>query len=167
MPELTNEGYPDIPFNQPEVLQPKKKKSKKVLLSVLIIAFVIIGIVGVGFVNKIQHFRHGGPLGFMMDKMTEGIDLDANQKSQVDAIKEEIKTKMESKKDSHKKGMEEFEGLFRQSTLTKQQLIDLQSKREADREETKSFMMDELIKFHDLLNQTQRDKVADKIQDFH
>src|SRR5438876_326886 len=134
MPEITNEGYPDTPFNQPEVQQPKKKKSRKVLFSVLIIAFVIVGIVGVGFAKKVKNFHDHGPLGFMIEKMTEGIDLDANQKSQVDAIKEEIKTKMESKKDSHKKGMEEFEGLFRQSTLTKQQLVDLQAKREADRD---------------------------------
>ena len=166
MSDITKEGYPDIPFNQPEVLQPKKKKNRKVLFSVLIVAFVILGIVGVGFVNKIQQFRHGGPLGMMIEKMTEGIDLDANQKTQVDQIKAEIKAKMEAKKDSRKQGMEEFEGLFRQSTLTKQQLIDLQAKREADKEEMKSFMIDELIKFHDLLNQSQRDKVGDKIKEF-
>src|SRR5258706_5071456 len=102
MPEITNEGYPDIPFNQPEIIQPKKKKSKKIIITILVVILVTIGIVGVGFAKKMKNFHDHGPLGFMIEKMTEGIDLDANQKTQVDQIKQEIKDKIESRKDSHK-----------------------------------------------------------------
>jgi Spy/CpxP family protein refolding chaperone len=164
MSDITNTAGP---VNEPPVKEvPKKKRNRKVIISVLVVCLIAVGVVGVGFAHKMHQFHQEGPWGFIIDKLSEGIDLNATQKTQVDQIKAEIKAKMEAKKDDHKKGMEEFEGLFRQSTLTKQQLIDIHAKREQDREDMKSFMMDEVIKFHDLLTDQQRNKVADKMKDF-
>jgi Spy/CpxP family protein refolding chaperone len=154
-------------FNEPveEIPAPKKKKGKKVLISSVIVFFLIVAVAGISFAKKMGQM-HDGPLGFMIEKMTKDLDLNADQKTQVDKIKDEIKTRMEANKQDHKQTAGDFANLFKQSTLDKQQLLDLEAKREKNREDMKSFMMDELIKFHDLLTQTQRDKVADKIKEF-
>ncbi len=153
-------------FNDPveEIPAPKKRKGKKVLISFLVF-FLIVAVAGIGFAKKMGRM-HDGPLGFMIEKMTKDLDLNADQKSQVDKIKDEIKAKMDANKQDHKQSAEDFSNMFRQNTLDKQQVLDLESKREKDREDMKSFMVDELIKFHDLLTQSQRDKVADKIKEF-
>lgn len=171
MSEIKNEEYPNIPFNSDEnnaeTPKPKKKKSMKIFLSVMVVIFVIVGIAGVGFAKKIKNFHDHGPLGFMMEKMTEDLDLSVQQKADVQKIKDEIKAKMDSKKEDHKSMGEDMGNMFRQSTLDKQKILDLAASREKNREEMKSFMIDELIKFHDLLTDAQRNKVADKMKDFH
>jgi len=158
MSDLFNDQVEEIPA-------PKKKKGKKVIVISIIVFFLIVAVAGITFAKKMGRM-HEDPIGFMIEKMTKDLDLTADQKTQVDKIKDEIKTKMDAKKQDHKQSAEDFSNLFRQSTLDKQQLLDLESRREQDRADMKSFMADELVKFHDLLTQSQRDKVADKIKEF-
>lgn len=157
--------------NNPEAETPKKplrKKSKRRIALVLLLAVIIVvSVVGIGFANKMKHFRDDGPLVFMMEKMTEDLNLNDQQKKSVQDIKDEIKAKMESrKKADHESTMTEFENAFRQDNLDKTTLETIASKREADKQEMKSFFEDELIKFHGILTSEQRNKVADKMKDF-
>ncbi len=158
-------------FNDPVQLPPapKMNKGKKIFISSIIVVVILVAAVAVGY-SQMMRNNHGGPLGMMLDKITKDLNLSSDQKTQVDQIKAEIKAKMDAKrdanKDAHKKSAEDFANLFKQSTLDKQALQDLASQRDKDREDMKSFMMDELIKFHDLLTPEQRDKVAGKIMDF-
>lgn len=148
------------------LIKPERKKIlKKVLLfSVL---FVLIASLGGGLVvaQKVKQFRDRGPLFFMMEKITKELDLNENQKAEVDKIREEIKAKMESKKKEREGDFNEFENAFKQDKLDKQVLKDLAAKREANREEMKEFFMDELIKFHSILTPEQRLKAVEKMKE--
>lgn len=157
-------------FNDPVELAPapKMNKGKKIFISSIVVVVILVAVVAVGYTKMMGN--HNGPLGTMLEKMTKDLNLDANQKTQVDKIKDEIKAKMDAKKDankdSRKQSAEDFANLFKQSTLDKQAIQDLAAKRDKDREDMKNFMMDELVKFHDILTPDQRGKVADKIMDF-
>jgi|GEM_PF-970164 len=148
--------------------KPVKRKSKrKIVLGLLLTVVLVVSLVGIGFANKMKHFKDDGPLMFMMEKISEDIDLTPQQKSQVQSIKDEVKAKMESRKKSdHESGMTDFETAFRQDNLDKSTLESISTKHEADKQEMKSFFEDELIKFHSILTADQRNKVADKIKEF-
>ncbi len=144
----------------------KRSPKKRIFLGILLALILVVSIAGISFANKMKHFRDDGPLVFMMEKITQDIDLTEQQKSQVQQIKDEVKTKMESRKKDHESSMSDFENAFRQDNLDKTTLDAIADKNKADREEMKSFFEDELIKFHSVLTQAQRNKVADKIKDF-
>jgi Spy/CpxP family protein refolding chaperone len=154
---------------QPESAAPvnKKRSAKKVILIVVLVIFAIAAVAGVGFAKKIGGLHNGpGKLGFMMEMLTKDLDLNAQQKTDIDKIKDEIKTKMEANKDKRKGQAEDFENLLRQSSLDKNQVLEMQSKHETDREDMKNFMAEEMVKFHGVLTQEQRNKAADKMKEF-
>jgi DNA integrity scanning protein DisA with diadenylate cyclase activity len=73
---------------------------------------------------------------------------------------------MDSKKKDKPDEMSDFANAFKQDKLDKQTLESISKNQEADREEMKSFFMDELIKFHDVLTTEQRLKVVEKMKEF-
>jgi protein CpxP len=165
---IEGKGIPQIPgtSENPEYIKRGGNKSKKKILLISLLAVIlIVSVAGIGFANKFRHFREDGPLVFMMEKVTEGLNLSDQQKKDVQQIKDEVKAKMESKKSNRESGMSDFENAFRQDNLDKATLNSIAEKRQADREEMKSFMEDELIKFHSILTPDQRNKVADKVKD--
>ena len=153
--------------NQNETAKTAKKWSvgKKVFLTLLTAVFIVVGAAGFSFANKMMHPRNGGPLMMMLDKISNDLNLSADQKTQVQAIKDEIKQKMESRKKDHQSGMSDFENAFKQDKLDKETLKTIEQKNEADRQEMKDFFMDELVKFHDILTPDQRAQVVQKMED--
>jgi Spy/CpxP family protein refolding chaperone len=152
-----------------EITQLMKPMRKKILKRFLLLGtlFILIAIIGGGllFAQKVKQFRDKGPLFFMMEKITKELDLNDNQKAEVDKVREEIKAKMESKKKERETDFTEFENAFKQDKLDKQVLKDLAAKHDADREEMKEFFMDELIKFHSILTPEQRSKAIEKLKE--
>ncbi len=143
----------------------KKRSSKKLLLWGFIVFFVIAGVAGVSYAQKMKQFRDKGPMFFMMEKIVKDLNLTEQQKADVDKIREEIKAKRESMKKDHESGMTDFENAFKQDKLDKETLKSIMQKREAQREEMKDFMLDELIKFHAVLTPEQRTKAVEKVKE--
>jgi Spy/CpxP family protein refolding chaperone len=159
MTEVTNS--PQEPVQKPE----RKSTVKYWVIGAIVVVLVITGIKGIGFAQKFKHFHDDGPLGFMLGKITEDLDLNAQQKTEVQKIKDEIKAKMESRKQTHEERAAEFENLFKSDNLDRKALTDLYQKHETDRQEMREFFTDELIKFHDLLTPAQRVKAIDKMKE--
>lgn len=158
MNELTNQ-------NEPVKKSAKWSLGKKVFLTIFTAVFIVVGVAGFSFANKMKHFHDGGPLMMMLNKISDDLNLSTDQKTQVQAIKDEIKQKMESRKKDHQSGMSDFENAFKQDKLDKETLKTIEQKHESDRQEMKEFFMDELIKFHDILTPDQRTQVVQKMED--
>jgi Spy/CpxP family protein refolding chaperone len=141
-----------------------RKRKKKLFLWGFIIFFLIAGITGISIAQKVKKMRDGGPLMFMMEKITKDLNLTDQQKTDIDKIREEIKTKMESRKKDTQSGMDDFANAFKQDKLDKETLKAIEQNRESDRQDMKDFMMDELIKFHDILTPDQRNQVVEKMK---
>lgn len=160
--------------NSPESESPsaenKTKKTgrkRKIIISSVIVLFLITGIAGLGFAKGFYDNHRGhGPMGFLMEMVVKDLDLNEQQKAEVEKIKSEIKVKMDAKKEDRKSDMDDMEKMFRSDNFDKQKALDMVKKHEQDREEMKSFMIDEMAKFHGILSSDQRNKAADKMKEF-
>lgn len=149
---------------------PKRRRPvKKILLGIFILSFVLFGAAGITVAQKVHHmkkeFGDKGPLFFLLEKVTKDLDLSADQKTKLEDLRKEIKTKMETKKDKRHEGMEELEKAFRQDKFDVAALDAMEQQREADRKEMRAFFKEELVKFHDILTPEQREKAADKMKE--
>ncbi len=149
----------------PESSKPRKSSKKKFFLWGFVVFFLIAGVTGIGIAQKVKQMRDGGPLMYMMNKITKDLNLTAQQKADVDKLKDEIKAKRESMKKDRSGGMDDFANAFKQDKLDKETLKSIEQKHEADRQEMKDFMMDELVKFHDILTPDQRNQVVEKMKE--
>jgi len=155
----------EMPENGGKGKSKVRGSKKKYYILGLIIFFLIAGITGVNFAQKMKHMHDGGPLFFMMNKVTKDLNLTEQQKADIDKIKEEIKAKRQSMKKDRGSKMDDFANVFKQDKLDKETLKSLEQKHDADRQEMKDFMMDELIKFHDILTPDQRNQVVEKMKE--
>jgi len=137
----------------------------KFLLVYFIVSVVIIALISAGFTFKAKEFRDRGPFGIIMGKIIKDLDLNDQQKAEVEKIRDEVKAKMDETMKNREEDMKEFGFLFKQDNLSKEQLMSLSQKHDARREEMKSFFMDELIKVHAILTPEQRTKAVEKMKE--
>lgn len=158
--------------NPPETADLNTKRSgrgrkRKVIIGAVLVLFIITGVAGLGFARGFYDKHRGdGPWGFMIEKIAGELDLNDQQKAEVEKIKDEIKAKMEANKQDRENGMTEMEQMFRSDTFDKQKALDLMKQHESKREEMKNFMLDEVAKFHSILTPDQRNKAVDKMKEF-
>ena len=160
-----DEISPNTSGTAPENPKPAKRSKKKFFLWGFIIFFLIAGVTGIGIAQKVKQMREGGPWLFMLNKITKDLNLTEQQKTDINKLKDEIKAKRESMKKDRQSPMDDFANAFKQDKLDKETLKSIQQKHEADRQEMKDFMMDELIKFHDILTPDQRNQVVEKMKE--
>ena len=151
--------------------EPVEKKSErkscrlrklKFIIPVLVVAFILTSVIGIVYAKK--KFRDG-PEGFIMGMISEKLDLNSDQKARVERIKDQIKERMEAKKDSREGMMDEFANEFKKDNMDKNKLKELDQKREQNMQEMKEFMMDKMIEFHDILTPEQRIKAVDAMKE--
>ena len=159
---------PGVP-NEPAVNKIKRTGRKRIIIiGTVVVLFLVMGIAGLG-IAKGHHGKHRGghgQLGFILGKIAKDLNLNEQQKAEVEKIKNEIKAKKDAMRESRKTDADEMERMFRGDSFDKQKAIDLEKKRYQEREEMKTFMVDQLAKFHAILTTEQRNKAADKMKEF-
>ena len=168
MTQINESSVPQEQNNKPQGSKNCKGRGKrKFLIGVLLIFFIVAGVVGISVAkNKADKFREHGPFGFIMEKIVKDLDLNDQQKKEVEKIRDEVKAKMEEKKKDRSNDMEQMEQMFRADNFDKQKALDIAKQHDADREEMRSFFIDEMAKFHSILTPEQRNKAADKMKEF-
>ncbi len=79
---------------QPEEIKSKSKSFKKFIIPLIVIALIFSSVFGIVYAKK--KFRDGPP-GFIIEMLTENLNLSENQKAQVERLKVQVKEKMEQK----------------------------------------------------------------------
>lgn len=158
--------------NPPEAAEVNIKRTgrgrkRKIIIGAVLVMFIITGVAGFGFARGFYDKHRGdGPWGFMIGKIAGELDLNDQQKAEVEKIRDEIKAKMESNKPDRNNDMAEMEQMFRSDSFDKQKALDLMKQNDAKRDEMRSFMLDEVAKFHSILTPEQRNKAVDKMKEF-
>lgn len=157
-----------VQINQEQLSVPVKRKlfmsfKSKLFLSMLIAAALLIAVRGIATAQNMHGFGDD-PLGMIMGRISESLDLNSSQKQHLEKIKDEIRVKMDSKKQDRENDFEEFAGEFKKGTLDKNKLNELAVKKEKDREEMRNFMLDKLVEFHAMLTPEQRNKVIEEMK---
>ena len=135
-----------------------KSAKFKIASLTVVIALFLTAIGGAVFAHK--EFRDG-PHGFLLAKLAKKLDLTESQQQQVDRMREEIKSKFESRRENGDALMKEFADEFKKDNLDRTKLRELNDKRKQNEQEMESFMMDKLIEFHDMLTPAQRVKASE------
>jgi Spy/CpxP family protein refolding chaperone len=147
--------------------KPSRGRKRKLIIGTVLVLFIITGVAGFGFARGFYEKHRGdGPWGFLIEKVAKDIDLNEQQKAEVEKIKDEIKAKMEANKQERSQGMDEMEQMFRSDSFDKQKALELMKQHDSKREEMRSFMLDEVAKFHSILTPDQRNKAVDKIKEY-
>lgn len=170
MSEINEPQIPNEEPAQPEQNQNSKKRrrhgKRKFVIGAFIALFIVVTVVGIGFAkHRGDKFRGDHGHGFMIGRIIKDLDLTAQQKTEVDKIKEEIKAKMQENRSKRQETAGEFEQMFRGDTFDKQKALELAGKRDAQKEEMKNFMVEQTAKVHALLTPDQRNKAADKMKE--
>ena len=137
----------------------------------LIIIGVIAGVIGLGIVGCRHGFSHNRSpekkAEYIVAKISSKLDLDENQKTRLNKIKDEIleeaKPHRESKEEFRREAME----LLRSDKITEEGVEKLVAKKEAAYKEMKPFIIKKIVEFHSILNTDQKNKLADKMEEFH
>jgi len=153
-----------------EIIVPEKKarrcrsKKAKVFLTIVIILFAILAIKGIAFARHIHKFADN-PHRFIMEMISENLNLNQNQKAQVDRIHDQIKERMESKKPDREAMFEQFANEFKKDNLDVNKLKEFSQKKDQDMESMKDFMMEKMVEFHNILTPEQRNKAVENIKE--
>lgn len=144
----------------------KKRGKRKLIVVIVLILFVVTGVAGISFAKSFRDKHRGdGPFGFLMERVVKELNLTEQQQTEVNKIKDEIKSKMDANRQKRMDNANDFEQMFRSDTFDKQKASDFAKLHEADREEMRSFMIDEMAKFHSILTPDQRNKAMDKMKE--
>jgi Spy/CpxP family protein refolding chaperone len=150
----------------PECKNLKRKSCRhrklRFIIPVLVLAVILTSVFGIVYAKK--KFRDG-PDGFLMGMVVEKLDLNSDQKAQVEKLRTEIREKMEAKKDNRESMMNEFANEFKKDNMDRNKLKELDQKREQNMQEMKDFMMDKMIEFHNILTPDQRVKAIDAMKE--
>ncbi|MDZ4710861.1 MAG: Spy/CpxP family protein refolding chaperone [bacterium] len=136
----------------------------KVILSIVIILFTVLAVKGIAVARHFHKFADG-PGGFIIERLTENLNLTESQKAQVERIREQIKQKMETNKPDHENDAEAFAGEFKKDKLDINKLKEFAQKKEQKHDEMKEFMMEKIVEFHDILTPDQRNQAVENMKD--
>jgi protein CpxP len=123
--------------------------------------------------SKISHcWAHGDPekrAKWICNKITSELDLDDAQKVQLNRIKEEIlakhrEFKSESKQDEH---VQRFLTEVTKDSLDRNFLLEVTDEKMRQLDEMRAFLVDKLVEFHAMLTPEQKEKLTEKITEFH
>ena len=114
--------------------------------------------------------RHRGPHGgaaFMIDYLSEALDLNEGQQAQLDEIKEEMFAKAKEMRAKKRAQHDEFMALITSEQLDPVQVKAMVAEHRAQMDEVVDMAVDRVVAFHSTLTPEQKEKLAAKIEKFH
>ena len=136
---------------------------KKTLITGSIIALSL----SLLFFTGCRHGGHHGGAAFMIDYLSEALDLSDSQQAQLDEIKEEMFSKAREMRAKKRAQHDEFMALIKSEQIDAGQLRTLVAEHRAQMDEVVDMAVDRVVAFHSSLTPEQKEKLAAKIEKFH
>jgi periplasmic protein CpxP/Spy len=136
-------------------------KLVKVFVLLMVIGFIAIGC------GRRKHWDSEKVANKIVKHVSSELKLDDSQKKQLEEIKvgylERKKKGRESKKENHNLLVAEI----KKDSIDKKQVSEIVSKMDKQRNETREWMIDQLIAFHKTLSAEQKVKLVELMEKFH
>ena len=132
---------------------------------VTVVAVLVIGLGSALFIGC----RHDGPhkgAAFMMDYMTEALDLNEDQQAKATAYKDEILTKVSSMRSEKKQMHDEIKAQLSSPEINTTRVKELVAEHRAGMDEVVDLVVNRIADFHRTLSPEQRDKLVAKLEKF-
>ena len=114
-----------------------------------------------------RHRGHHGGAAFMIDYLSEALDLNESQQAQLDEIKEEMFAKAKEVRAKKRAQHDEFMALIKSEQIDPVQLKAMVAEHRAQMDEVVDMAVDRVVAFHNTLTPEQKEKLATKIEKFH
>jgi Spy/CpxP family protein refolding chaperone len=132
---------------------------------IVISAIAVLGLGSALFIGC----RHGGPnrgAAFMMDYLTEALDLNEAQQAKADAIKDEILAKAQAMHPDKKQMHDEIKAQLGNAEIDITRVKELVVEHRAKMDEMIDLVVNRVAEFHRTLSPEQRDKLIAKLEKF-
>ena len=136
---------------------------KKGLTIVTISVFIATALIFSGC----RSHSHQGKAEFMVDYIAETLDLNDQQRAQLDGIKEEFVAKAETMRADKKAMHDAFMAELRKEEIDPQRLKGLIAQKQEQMTEILDLAVTRLAEFHRTLTPEQREKLVSKLTYFH
>ena len=111
--------------------------------------------------------KHRGHKGvFMLDYVSEVLDLTELQEKELDAIRTEIMDKVEEVHTNHDSLRDQFKAQLSSEAIDKDVIYDLLTEHRKSKDAVVELAIDRLIDFHSTLSAEQREKLVTKLEKF-
>ncbi len=132
-------------------------------LKSLVVLLLIAGMAA--FIGCRRH-SHAHKAEFMVDYISETLDLNEIQKEQLDQIKDEVMVKAKQMHTDKELMREELMAQLKSEAIDKEVVKEMVAKHRAHMDEIIDLLVDRLAEFHKTLSPEQRDKLVAKIETF-
>ncbi len=132
------------------------------VIAVLVTAGVIFGGEAIMF-----HYYWSNPekrAEWVVKKLTKTLDLNAEQQTKLNKIKDEVFARFEKFKSNRDAVRKEAATLIKSDNLTGEMVNRFFDERKAKLEELRPFIVEKIVEFHNILTPAQRTKLAEKIE---
>jgi protein CpxP len=132
-------------------------------LSILLIGILIAGL---GLFSGCRRSAHDHKAEFLVDYISETLDLDDSQKAQLNQIKNELMAKVRQMRAGKDSMFEELVAQLRSEEIDQARVKALIAERRAQMDEFVDLLVVRLAEFHKTLTQEQKDTLVAKIETF-
>jgi protein CpxP len=132
-------------------------------LSILLVGILISGL---GLFGGCRRSAHDHKAEFMVDYISETLDLDDSQKAQLNQIKNELMAKVRQMRAGKDSMFEELVAQLRSEEIDQARVKALIAERRAQMDEFVDLLVVRLAEFHKTLTQEQKDTLVAKIETF-
>ena len=133
----------------------------------LTIALICVFISGALVFNGCRSHSANHKAEFMVDYISETLDLNESQRAHIDDIKEEFLAKAKEMHAKKEVMHAEFKAELLKEQIDQQKVKDLIAQKRAQMTEVIDLAVVRLSEFHSTLTQEQRQKLVDKLEYFH
>ncbi len=138
------------------------KKSGKVVFTILILALSALTITACGY----RHHDPAQHAEWMVQRLTDQLDLNEEQQAKLRDIKTEFEASMEKYHDTRRQLFDRLAANIESPELDKQLLMEIVETRKQAYDDIAPRIIDKVIEFHASLNAEQKKKLADKMERF-
>ncbi len=143
---------------------------KILVVGLLLFAFVVGAFFMSGCHRRASVFHRASPekrAEWVVKRLSSELDLNENQKKEVNRIKDEILAKRKDFKVDHQQMYETVLSQVKGESVDEARLNQLFQDKETQFKEMRGFMISKFAEFHKVLTPVQREKLASKMNEFH
>jgi protein CpxP len=133
----------------------------------LIVALLVFFVGGVLFVSGCRHPGRGHHAAFMVDYVSETLDLNDEQQAKLNEIKDEFVDKRLQMRADHRAMHDAFMVELQKDQIDPLALQDILAEHRAHMDEMMSLAISRFAEFHQMLTPEQKEKLVSKIEQFH
>ena len=142
---------------------------KEKIIGGSLLTILTLGLIATGCKHRSCHFGNSpeNKIEFFVEHVSDELDLTETQEAKVKNLAEEVRSKMESQKNTTHEIYTTLLGEIKNNTVNKEKLNSAIENKMNNFNEMKPFFIDKFAEFHNILTPEQRNELVEKMEKLH